>query len=139
MSHLSLESNRFQQLWEKHANCGFQLRQVQHGSASGVEAPLFDSPEGVTDHEGPCAWATKPSQGWEKEGTGSLGGFGCQLDGKGEILLPSSSQLEGTHHTHNSSQLCPFCTNPIPKRFGAAQNGPWQGCWNPGISVSFLG
>lgn len=87
----------------------------------------------------PVRWATKSSQGWEKEWRGSLGRFGCQLDGKCEILLLSLSQLEGTHHGHNSSRLCPFHTNPIPRHFGAAHNIPWQCCWSPGISISSLG
>lgn len=122
----------------KHANSDFQLRQVQHSSANGVEAPFLTHLMELLpkDHEGPCAGSHEVQPGLGEGVERSLGGSGCQLDGKCEILL---SQLEGAQHRHNPSLLCPFCANLIPRHFAAAQGAPWQGCWNPGISVSSLG
>lgn len=51
----------------KHANSDFQLRQVQHSSASGVEAPFFASPEGVS------AWGPRGSLCKEPRGPARAG------------------------------------------------------------------
>lgn len=104
MSHLSLESNR------KHANSGFQLRQVQHGSASGVEAPLFDSPKGVTA-QGPrgslCSEPPRPARAGRRSGQDLWVDLAASWMGRVRCCSPAclSRKELTTHIIHPSSVL----------------------------------